>query len=310
MKLLDIFKSEEEAKKWLAIKESLCVRDGDCLLYTGGLSKWGYGKCRIKKKNHGLHRIVKLIYEGEIPDGMVVMHSCDTPSCVNNDHLSIGTVLSNNRDIAAKRRAFWQKNYVEACVKSEKHSIKQVLRSIRKYIETGSVESASEAYGVHKGTLQAYIREALGKIENIPEVKETRIRIIKNRTKKEIPKREKPEKESKPSIMDMSHSKDAINMVINGYDIQAIAKYTGATRHNLKNLFDVAGYKPVRKVKYRLSEEEKSVAIARIESGERVASISRSMGYPYGVIYALKSTPNAISQPSGDLALTEYGGRG
>jgi hypothetical protein len=41
---------------------------------------------------------------GSIPDGKVVMHSCDTPPCVNPKHLSVGDVADNVADMARKAR--------------------------------------------------------------------------------------------------------------------------------------------------------------------------------------------------------------
>lgn len=39
-----------------------------------------------------------------VPVGMVVMHLCDTPNCVNPAHLRIGTQADNIRDSMAKGR--------------------------------------------------------------------------------------------------------------------------------------------------------------------------------------------------------------
>lgn len=41
---------------------------------------------------------------GPIPDNLLVMHLCDNPSCVNPDHLMVGTAKENTQDMIAKGR--------------------------------------------------------------------------------------------------------------------------------------------------------------------------------------------------------------
>lgn len=56
------------------------------------------------KKMLRLHRIVYEQCVGEIPEGLVVRHSCDQPSCINPNHLSVGTVQDNTDDKTSKGR--------------------------------------------------------------------------------------------------------------------------------------------------------------------------------------------------------------
>lgn len=84
------------------------VPDG-CWLWTAGRDSDGYGKLAIglggKEQRHTrAHRFAYEAFNGPIPDGMVVMHTCDNPPCVRPDHLVLGTPLDNNDDKVAKGR--------------------------------------------------------------------------------------------------------------------------------------------------------------------------------------------------------------
>lgn len=50
------------------------------------------------------HRVSYLAFRGEIPEGMSVLHHCDTPRCVNPDHLFCGFQAGNVRDMRQKGR--------------------------------------------------------------------------------------------------------------------------------------------------------------------------------------------------------------
>lgn len=74
-----------------------------CWLWTGGrCGKSGsYGAF---SSNRMAHRVSYEIFNGKIPDGMVVMHTCDNGLCVNPNHLSVGTQAENISDMCTKGR--------------------------------------------------------------------------------------------------------------------------------------------------------------------------------------------------------------
>lgn len=73
-----------------------------CISHT--LDRDGYAKITRNKKEMRLHRYVYELEKGEIPDGHVVMHTCDIPTCFNPDHLTTGTIGDNVRDALSKGR--------------------------------------------------------------------------------------------------------------------------------------------------------------------------------------------------------------
>lgn len=64
----------------------------------------GYGRIRFRSEVKGAHRVSYELNNGPIPVGMHVMHSCDQPSCVNPDHLFVGTNRDNHLDKLRKQR--------------------------------------------------------------------------------------------------------------------------------------------------------------------------------------------------------------
>ena len=76
-----------------------------CLLWLGPLNGAGYGKIKIDGRMSGAHRVSYAANVCAIPVGMMVLHKCDTPACVNPNHLFLGNAKDNIADAMKKGRA-------------------------------------------------------------------------------------------------------------------------------------------------------------------------------------------------------------
>lgn len=75
-----------------------------CHYWIGAVSSQGYGLMVIERKLILAHRLSYTIFKGEIPEGLLIRHSCDNTLCVNPDHLLIGTHKENTYDMVVRGR--------------------------------------------------------------------------------------------------------------------------------------------------------------------------------------------------------------
>jgi len=68
------------------------------------LDKNKYPSLMIDGKMKRASRYVYELYSGEIPKGFVIRHTCDNPSCINPDHLLVGTHADNVADKVSRDR--------------------------------------------------------------------------------------------------------------------------------------------------------------------------------------------------------------
>ena len=97
MEIIEVIKSRLLAKREIA---------GDCWLWTGAHLETGYGHMWHPGEKK-VRRVPRLAYEawnGPLPDGRHVMHTCDTPACFNPEHLVLGSRADNMVDASTKGR--------------------------------------------------------------------------------------------------------------------------------------------------------------------------------------------------------------
>ena len=144
--------SKLPARFWRKVK----AQNG-CLVWTGSRLPTGYGRFYIDEKVKLAHRLVAEEILGEIPDGSVVLHSCDNPPCVSRDHLSYGTQGENMKEMVERGRSNGG-----APTGRDNHNSKLTVRRVRlarRLVEAGEATGVelAQRFGVSKQAMNAAI---------------------------------------------------------------------------------------------------------------------------------------------------------
>lgn len=127
-----------------------CGYKTPCWVWKQSKTDKGYARCVFRRRVYTGGRLPWMIFNGEIPKGQCACHKCDNPSCVNPDHIFLGTKADNNRDCKSKKRNnFGSKNGQSILTEESVRKIKINLKSKSPL----SLAALGKRFGVHHATI-------------------------------------------------------------------------------------------------------------------------------------------------------------
>ena len=137
----------------------VCISKDGCWEWLG-CKRSGYGAMRVGEKSLAAHRFSWMLHnQQEVPEGKIVCHKCNNPSCVRPSHLYVGTHSDNLRDAHKagtqdpKRLVNWRKeNTISPVVGSDSPNAKLTEEQAREikvqYYMGANTRELGRIYGV------------------------------------------------------------------------------------------------------------------------------------------------------------------
>ncbi len=122
-----------------------------CWNWNSSKDGGGYGQTNIGSEKIKAHRLSYELFKGEITDNLLVCHGCDNPSCVNPEHLWLGTNKDNMKDMHDKGRIY------------TKLSPYQITKMRQLWKDGSSSKEICEKYGVTSGHLSNIVNRKIWK---------------------------------------------------------------------------------------------------------------------------------------------------
>lgn len=121
-------------------------KERGCWLWTGAV-RGQYGGIGVEGRLYMAHRVSYEVFVGEIPEGMLVCHTCDVKLCINPAHFFLGSYQDNSDDKVAKDRQ--ARGETGGMTKLTEDAV----RVIRRLAATKSYQAIADAFGVHKSSI-------------------------------------------------------------------------------------------------------------------------------------------------------------
>ena len=87
------------------LERHLVWQPSGCLVWTGYVNQKGYGRIGVNGRLLRTHRLAwSLANDQPVPEGKMILHSCDNPPCCEPSHLRPGTQAENTADMIARGR--------------------------------------------------------------------------------------------------------------------------------------------------------------------------------------------------------------
>lgn len=133
----------------------VAIVDDGCWEWRASRSGNGYGMFKLHGRSRGAHVIAFLLANGDVPEGMWVLHHCDNVGCVRPDHLYAGSHTENVADRDRRGRT----------LSGERHGSARVsdadIAEIRRLYSTGAwTQSAlAQRFDVSQAWISCIVRQ-------------------------------------------------------------------------------------------------------------------------------------------------------